>query len=159
MGRESLTDKNWKKLAPKVAREKFPLDSLIKFTLWKDFYGKVEKIGPSGRIYVRPGELKKIESKKKGNKLFYIYDGTEFSPMRFNEEEFLRFMPHIEERGLERQIYLYWRGAIKKVGGAILTNVKFEEGEIVKNINYLDLCPLARKNKLYQITPLVIYPV
>ena len=62
--KDLVTEENWKKWVIPLAKSKFPPNSLVKFRYaLSDHYGQVQKITPSGRVYVLPGELeiKKLE--------------------------------------------------------------------------------------------------
>jgi len=94
MDLDVLTEENWKQLAPKFAKEIFPIDSLVSFRYaLSENFGKVKKITASGMVVVTPGELEEVSRKLSGAYWEVDYDPTTFSPKPYQNKSLIRFTP------------------------------------------------------------------
>jgi len=105
MDLDSLTQENWKQLAPTFAKEIFPIDSLVAFRYaLRENFGKVKKITASGMVVVTPGELKEVSRKLSGAYLEVDYNPTTFSPKPYQDKSLIRFTPFYFTSGGEQEI-------------------------------------------------------
>lgn len=136
MDLENLTKENWKKSALKLAKEKFPVGSLVKFHYPLQYtFGKIEKITPSGRIYVVPGDLGKVKCELHGAYWEIDYTPKNFTPRDFLGHEVIQFMPHFYDYPDKR---ITWQGSGNTVQYACLEQLKPNEDGLVHDtvLNY-----------------------
>ena len=108
MSLDTITIDNWKQFAGRIAKEKFPVDSLVAFRYpMQDSFGKVTRILPSGRVYVLRGELETYKCEIVGPYREIDYVSANFIPRPSLGVAVLRFYPGFDEEDKE----IEWCGA------------------------------------------------
>lgn len=96
---DNITEEDWKKLAPELARNTFPVDSLVTFRYaLRENFGKVKGYTPTGMIVIIPGELDEVKRKLFGAYWEIDYDPNSFRPQPYdrltsNPKHVIKFTP------------------------------------------------------------------
>lgn len=133
----NITEKNWKQLAPKLAKIRFPIDSLVEFSTWRKNFGKVKQYTPTGMVVIIPGELNEVN-----RELIGAYWEIDYNPVTFkfqlygastrNPKSILRFTPFYSEIGGKSEIN--WH----RIGAGILSPLVLDDKGLVNDtqLNY-----------------------